>query len=59
MSDDQDGCEWVNISSGNGQRLLNGCACVRACVRACAAIILYMYMVSNCCLSLYLNIAGL
>ena len=40
MSDDQDGCEWVSVSSGTGlsglstsmyQRLLNSCACV--CVR--------------------------
>jgi len=35
MSDDQDGCEWVNVSSGTGlprvvpdKRLLNGCVCV-------------------------------
>jgi len=35
MSDDQDGCEWVNVSSGTGplglsrtKGLLNGCACV-------------------------------
>jgi len=35
MSDDQDGCEWVNVSSGTGlpgvvpdKRQLNGCVCV-------------------------------
>jgi len=31
MSDDQDGCEWVNVSSGTStpdQRPLNGCVCV-------------------------------
>ena len=39
MSDDQDGCEWVNVSSGTGlpgesrtkgpdKRPLNGCVCV-------------------------------
>jgi len=34
MSDDQDGCEWVNVSSGTGlpgevpdQGPLNGCVC--------------------------------
>jgi len=38
MSDDQDGCEWVNVSSGTGlprvvtnKRPLNGCVCV--CVK--------------------------
>jgi len=39
MSDDQDGCEWVNVSSGTGQRPLNGCVCV--CMDA--AVILYVY----------------
>jgi len=43
MSDDQDGCEWVNVSSGTGspgvapdKGLLNGgvCACVRVYMRA-------------------------
>jgi len=43
MSDDQDGCEWVNVSSGTGlpdQRPLNGYvyACVRACVRVCVHV---------------------
>ena len=33
MSDDQDGCEWVSVSSGTtrvvpDQRPLNGCVCV-------------------------------
>ena len=32
MSDDQDGCEWVNVSSGTlvdpDQRPLNVCVCV-------------------------------
>ena len=35
MSDDQDGCEWVSVSSGTGllrvvpdRRPLNGCVCV-------------------------------
>ena len=33
MSDDQDGYEWVSVSSGTGraltdQRPLNGCVCV-------------------------------
>jgi len=29
MSDDQDGCEWVSVSSGTGlPRLSNGCVCV-------------------------------
>ena len=33
MSDDQDGCEWVNVSSGTGLPRLsrtkgNGCVCV-------------------------------
>jgi len=29
MSDDQDGCEWVSVSSGcPGQKPLNGCVCV-------------------------------
>jgi len=39
MSDDQDGCEWVNVFSGTGlpwvvpdKRLLNGCVCVCECV---------------------------
>jgi len=39
MSDDQDGCEWVNVSSGTGlprvvldKRPLNGCVCVCVCV---------------------------
>ena len=36
MSDDQDGCEWVNVSSGTrvvpDQRPLNGCVCACACV---------------------------
>ena len=36
MSDDQDGCEWVNVFSGTGlpgdQRPLNGCVCVCVCV---------------------------
>jgi len=39
MSDHQDGCEWVNISSGTGptrvvpdKRPLNGCVCVCVCV---------------------------
>ena len=39
MSDDQDGCEWVSVSSGTDlpgfvpdQRLLNGCVCVCVCV---------------------------
>jgi len=34
MSDDQDGCEWLSVSSGTGytrvvldQRPLNGCVC--------------------------------
>jgi len=31
MSDDQDGCEWVNVSSGTrvvaDKRPLNGCVC--------------------------------
>jgi len=37
MSDDQDGCEWVNVSSGTvptqivpDKRPLNGCVCVCA-----------------------------
>jgi len=30
MSADQDGCEWVNVSSGTGLPGLNGC--VRVCV---------------------------
>ena len=40
MSDDQDGCEWVNVSSGTGlprvvpdKRPLNCCVCV--CVLFC------------------------
>ena len=39
MSDDQDGCEWVSVSSSTGlpgtwdQGPLNGC--VRVCVRVC------------------------
>ena len=39
MSDDQDGCEWVSVSSGTDlpgfvpdQRPLNGCVCVCVCV---------------------------
>jgi len=39
MSDDQDGCEWMNVSSGTSlprvvpdKRLLNGCVCVCVCV---------------------------
>jgi len=42
MSDDQDGCEWVNVYSGTGlglytrvvpdKRPLNGCVCVCVCV---------------------------
>ena len=41
MSDDQDGCEWVHVSSGTGppgqsglpdQRASNGCVCVCVCV---------------------------
>jgi len=38
MSDDQDGCEWVNVSSGTGlsrTTIVCVCACVRACVRVC------------------------
>jgi len=40
MSDDQDGCELVNISSGPGLpgEPLNGCACARVCVRMCACV---------------------
>jgi len=40
MSDDQEGCEWVNVSSGTGpaqivtdKRPLNGCVCVCVCAR--------------------------
>jgi len=42
MFDDQDGCEWVSVSSGTGlpqatrevpdQRPLSGCVCVCVCV---------------------------
>jgi len=39
MSDDQDGCEWVNVSSGTvptqivpDKRPLNGSVCVCVCV---------------------------
>jgi len=44
MSDDQDGCEWVSVSSGTGLPGLSWtkavkrlCVCVRVCVcvRAC------------------------
>jgi len=40
MSDDQDGCEWVSVSSGTGLPELSRtkavkrlCACVCVCVR--------------------------
>ena len=42
MSDDQDGCEWVSVSSGTGlldcpgQKPLNGCVC--ACVCVCVSV---------------------
>ena len=42
MSDDQDGCEWVSVSSGTGLPGLSRtevvkrlCVCVCVCVRAC------------------------
>jgi len=41
MSDDQDGCEWVNVSFGTGLPGLsrtkgrNSCVCVHACVCVC------------------------
>jgi len=42
MYDDQDGCEWVNVSSGTGlvpdKRPLNGCVCVRVRVRVCVCV---------------------
>jgi len=44
MSDDQDGCEWVNVSSGTGLPGLSRtkgrcvCVCVRACVRVCVFV---------------------
>ena len=50
MFDDQDGCEWVSVSSGTGlglytrvvpeQRQLNGCVCVCVCVcvHACVRV---------------------
>jgi len=42
MSDDQDECEWVNVSSGTGllypdKRPFNGW-CVCACACACAFV---------------------
>jgi len=47
MSDDQDGCEWVNVSSGTylgspGQKTVKQCVCVcahaRARARACVRV---------------------
>ena len=37
MSDDQDGCEWVSVSSGPGQKPLNGCVCVLPKSMACSS----------------------
>ena len=48
MSDDQGGCEWVNVSSGTGQRPLNGCVCVwmllsyYMCIWLITAVCLYI-----------------
>ena len=47
MSDDQDGCEWVNVSSGTGQRPLNGCVCVYGC---CCHTICVLWLITAVCL---------
>ena len=57
MSDDQDGCEWVNVSSGNK----------RACVLQYKTVLNYevlKYMcsnmnTSNCCFCVPLNLSYL
>ena len=43
MSDDQDGCEWVNVSSGTylgtpGQKTVKQCVCVCVCAHAHARV---------------------
>ena len=40
MSDDQDGCEWVNVSSSfvPDKRPLNGCVCVCLSLLKCMTL---------------------
>ena len=38
MSDDQDGCEWVSVSSGTGLPVVCMCACMRAFMRECVHV---------------------
>ena len=65
MSDDQDGCEWVNVSSGTylgspGQKTVKQCVCVcaRTCVRACVyrklkVLVLCAFIFCMCALQAY------
>ena len=46
MSDDQDGCEWVNVSSGTGlSRTTIVCVCVCVCV--CVLTIRVLWSISR------------
>jgi len=39
MSDDQDGCEWMSVSSGTSLPGLSRTKGARACVRACVNMV--------------------
>ena len=54
MSDDQDGCEWVNVSSGTGlpgspgqKAVKRLCVCV--CVRACVCVVCVVLQHEHVC----------
>ena len=58
MSSDQDGCEWVSVSSGTGlpgpKAVKRLCVCV--CVHACVLMFLEFVSISFMCLHLHVDL---